>query len=204
MTMSRSPVIPFSLFALVLVVLWFGVWGFFGNVQETRARLSMLNREIEAEEEARATLEELSREIEERRDVVDELDRAVPPERDTASLIAIFEEAASVNGLVLEGLSMNEQERERERINVPQVTESEDGTGVARGPSYHSFQASLDIKGNYRSFRNFLFDLERSFPLMDVSQVSFAHEQGEAISLSDPTIDFSLILTSYYAATGTE
>src|SRR3989344_6372790 len=103
--MIRSPLFAGLAAVVLIAVLWFGVWPLYERVTASRAEIKNLEVSIEEEKAAMVRLEELVRRMEERKDDIAKLEAAIPGNKDLASLIAVFEEAASINGLQLKGIS---------------------------------------------------------------------------------------------------
>ena len=60
----------------------------------------------------------------------------------------------------------------------------------------------LGLIGKYDSFKDFMKDIEASFPLMDVSKITFSvggEKTGEEeVDLTNPILDIGLVLETYY------
>jgi Tfp pilus assembly protein PilO len=166
--MIRSPLFAGLLLVLLIAVLWFGLWPLYANVQSARGANKELERTITEEREATTRLEELVRRMEERKDDIAKLEAAIPESRDLAALIAVFEEAANINGLRLTA------------INFLKETADEDPAGEAGGSQvFAEAAAELELVGGYPALRTLLSDIERSFPLMDIRGMSFQPQDGD-------------------------
>ena len=186
----HSSLIAVLIIVITIPIIWFLVIPQWGDIGDLRARNGELEESIIEEREANIRLLELAEKIEARQEEVDNLEQTVGAERDVATLIAVYEEAASQNGLVLEGVSP--------------VDPLEGGEGEPLGPTgplFESFASSITLSGTYPAFRAFLVDVEHSFPLVDIGKVSFTldQEEGQAgVIGSNPPYAFEVLLTSYY------
>jgi len=183
--MSRSITINLLLAAIGLALLWLLTWPVFERVRELRASAKIIENEIAAEKEAITKLAELEREVGSHEDALDRLELAIPAKRDIASALAVFEEVANANGLVL---------------NAVQFTEESQPS--AKKPAVQVVNALLKLEGRYGSLQTFFEDVEETFPLMDVVSVSFLVPQKTGVeeeeTLINPILDITLSLETYY------
>ncbi len=184
-----------SLIAILLIVLmipavWFGVFPLWGEITAARAAVADLHSQIALERTANERLLALAESIEAREGAVASLEQTVPKERDVATLIAVFEEAASSNGLVLEGISMTDPVQGGEIVPLGPT-----------GDLFESIASQITLTGTYPAVRSFLVDVEHSFPLVDVGTITFQLEQEEGqqgVIGANPVYSFEVVLTSYY------
>ncbi len=187
--MSRSAIYTLIIYLLILLGVWFIVLPMFNDNQSLRASVERLNSEVVVEEEALAEIERQAEVLLEKEKELSEVELALPSERELSSIIAIFEEASASNGLILSSLNISEiQEDPREKSRSLLKTLTVD----------------IDITGRYSAFESFLKDIEKSFPIMDVSKISFntfkSVSSEDADALNNPVIEFSISIETYYQA----
>lgn len=192
--MSRSTYITFAVYLAVLIVVWLGVWPLWQDIQSARASVASLQAQVAHEEDVIGRLAELEQTISQSSERIAEIEEAIPSQRHTAEVIAVFEEAATSNGLSLSNIAIsNPAQRNTSR------TQDESSSSVL-----DSFSAHLELSGRYGAFASFLDQVETSFPLLDISTVSFSippltgsQEENEA-NLQNPVLEFSIGLQAYY------
>lgn len=182
----RSSLITALVVIIAIAIAWLGVWPLYQDVAGSRTAVDSLEQSVQAERDANARLERLAAEITERQDAVGALEEAVSKEKDSATLIAVYEEAAVVNGLLLNSIEMHDQER---------------GEGARpAGSAFESVASTIELAGTYPAFASFLTDVERSFPLVDIAHTSFSladESSPEGVS-ENPEYNFTVTLTSYH------
>lgn len=192
--------VKFLIFILVLLVGWFGVWGGWKKIRDLRASVSDLRETLAEEQEAVRKLAELTQLVKERSAEIAKLEIAVPPKRDLASLIAAFEEAASTNGLALASLDIFEAETGRALVETPSVAPD----GSPAPAIFNSVNARVGLSGRYPAFKTFLASLEKSFPLVDATDITVqppTEGGGTAGTASvNPSLNFTVTLEGYYLA----
>src|SRR3989344_3234396 len=160
----KSPLIALLVIVLLIPAIWFGIFPLWQDAADTREEIARLEEVVAREREANIRLLELAKRIEEKQEEVSNLEQTVSKEKDMATLIAVYEEAASQNGLVLEGVS-------------PQETDEGAETLGPTGPLFDSFASQITLSGTYPAFRSFMVDVEHSFPLVDMGEIAFTLNQ---------------------------
>jgi len=189
--MSGSKLTNLVLLVVLFLAIWFGVWPLLGSVNLLRAVIENRQELVDVEREAITKILSTQQELESRQEDLDKLSLAVPSERDIATPIAIFEEAAGANGLVLSGLDVIEPESDSSSRQT-RTTPSALG----------SFTANLQLTGRYGSITSFLENIESAFPLMEISNISFKINQefvqSSGSGAPNPVMNILLTLESYY------
>lgn len=186
--MSRTTTINLLLLIVGLALLWLLTWPLLGRTQELKATAKLKVAEIAAEREAVARLAELENKVESRKDALERLELALPAGRDIAAAVAIFEEMANVNGLVLRNVQLSE----------PAATK----TGSK--PMVEVLNVQLKLEGRYLALQNFLEDIETTFPLMDVVNISFlvppkaGSSEEEEDKFINPLLEITITLETYH------
>ena len=110
--MSNSRVTSLIIYTILLLAVWFVILPMFQDNQMLRSSISILNAEVGV---ARDVINEIKAQEEilsEKDEEIKKLELALPIKRELSSIIAIFEEAATFNGLVLTSLNVREEERD--------------------------------------------------------------------------------------------
>ena len=189
--MKKSTIINFSVYAVLLLVLWLGLRPLLADSGELKAVISALKTSVNEEKEKLNKLSSLIKEIDAKEEELKLLELAVPPQRDIASIIAILEEASVINGLSLNKIGI-----------VDEIPTNQPGIETKSSSVLGVFKASIELSGRYSSFRGFLKDMEKTFPLLDVSEVDFEFQEVEGLEIEldllNPQLDFNVNLETYY------
>lgn len=190
--MSRTAIINITIWIAVFLVIWFGVLPIYREMQPLKESVVNLGLSIEEEKEDIVTLKSLEEELENKTDQVDKLNLAIPTKRDVSVPVAVFEEASTINGLILVSVDVSDFEKD----NLTLKTKS--------SISLKALQVRLRLTGKYSSFRSFIGDVEKSFPFFEISQVLFRISSvelaDENANLSNPSLEFDVVLETYYKA----
>ena len=192
--MLQSPLLSALIFILILPIIWFGLIPLYGDASELRQKIAGLKEGIAAETELNATIDKLEAEISRRADTITKLEQSITPDKDPASFIAAAEEAASVNGLVLEDVTFEPASR-----STPTLAEEEE-TSQTSARSLGKMPVSITLVGNYPAIRAFVGDLEASLPLMDVTSIEFDEEAtpGSENEIMSGVFKVKIALNTYY------
>jgi len=182
----KSPLLGLLLLALVIPAVWFGIWPLWQKISIERAQAAELEQIVEAEKAANAKLIELAGQIASRQQDVETLEKSVSVNKDDATLIAVYEEAASNNGLVLTSIDFVDD------AQPASLTEGE----VATVSGLQITSSRITLEGSYTSIYSFLSDIEHSFPLVDIGEITF--EPLDEEETGDPEFTIEVLLTSYY------
>jgi Tfp pilus assembly protein PilO len=186
--MMHSPLFIVLIFLIAVAVAWLLVWPMWQDASLARADVDRLRAVVAQEKEANERLISLASQIAEREEDIIKLEQSISNGRDVATLIAVFEEAATLNGLVLDGVAFS------------QSGVAPEESLAAASSTLDAVSAELTMAGTYPSFRTFMGDIEQSFPLLDIANISMSHEEeGEGTAIgTNPRFTFTVMLTSYY------
>lgn len=187
--MTRSTYITTGVYLAALLVVWFFVWPFWQDIQTSRTTVEALEADVAHERQVVDRLTEIEETIAANPERIAQVERAIPASRDVASTIAIFEEASSNNGLSLADVNVTPPEETSTRQSKQRSV-------------LKSVSTQLKMSGRYGAFTSFLQDIETSFPLFDISTISFSNplragDEG-AQQLQNPVLDFTVGLQMYY------
>lgn len=190
--MPRVAIINLIIFLILVLIIWFGAWPGFQKMRVLNGAVDDINMKIAEEKQAIEEIKSLARSVDAKKDELEKVRIAIPPQRDTASIIAILEEAANTNGLALSSIEI---------LDPIDQGSSRGGEGQSKNTILNSFTVRSSLTGRYASFRSFLKDIEASFPLMDTSEVLFQtpkNQDLDNIDLKDPLFDLTLSFETYY------
>jgi len=188
--MSRTNIVNFIIYIVIIFLLWFVIRPLLVDSKVIRESIVILETSISQEKQAIEELKALRDLVNSNKENIDNLKLAIPEERDISALIVIFEEAAAINGLVLNRIDINEKE----------TTSLSASKGEA--PTTATVNVNLNLIGGYGQFKNFLDSMERSFPLVDITKINFdvpsRGELGRDVDPFNPILDFEVGLNTYY------
>jgi Tfp pilus assembly protein PilO len=126
-----------------------------------RSQITQVKAELDNQNKYVQQLKTIEQMMEEQKELVSKVDSALPSGPDTPSLLKLLDEISTQTGVTLEGINLQQgavgQGGEQEKVKV--------------------YSLGLNISGSYFAFKNFLFALERSARLVDVTQTDFSIRQ---------------------------
>lgn len=192
--MSRTTIINLIIYVIIFLLLWFGTWPFFKDTRDLKKSITDIKTNITEEKQAIEELNVLKDLVEANRENIESLKLAIPASRDISALLVIFEEASAINGLLLGSIDIGEDTSNQE-------TTKEAGTKTS---PVAVVNIKLNLIGNYGQFKNFLGSVEKSLPLMDISDITFKVSSNQKIGEEtddsfNPILDFDVNLNTYYS-----
>lgn len=189
--MSRISIINITIWMAVFLILWFAVLPFYQDIQPLKESVAGLENSVKEEKASLILLESLKEELELREEEINKLNLAIPTQRDVATPVAVFEEASTINGLILISIDVSDLEEER-------------GSKKLLSSVLNALEIRIKMSGTYSSFEKFIEDVEKSFPLLEISQISFrilpAELSGQTGNLLNPSMEFDVVFETYYKA----
>ncbi len=154
-------------------------------------RMSFLNSEIERhhqflqqKQELNIKVNQLKQNYEAQKENIKKIGYALPEGKDIPNLIVQFEALASENGLILEGLSFDTKQSEKD-------SESK--------KAYKVLNVSLSLTGSYASLKDFLKSSESNVRIMDINSIGFSAVAVErTLETSENMFTFDIELQTYY------
>jgi Tfp pilus assembly protein PilO len=159
--MPKIFVIGVCLF-LTIVLGIFLLWPKYQDLSELKLEIFKKKLEIQSQEDYLLNLQEASRKLEERQNVLAKIDSALPPDSSLPVLFNFFQKASSESGLVLGDFGKIAISPE-EKLSPREIT------------------LNLFLSGPYPAFKNFLYALENSARLIEVENISFSTPLEEDI-----------------------
>lgn len=158
--MSRNILTIFFIFFTIIFGFFF-LWPKFQEFRASQANLKEKEIELQGKGEFFIDLKEISQKIKEYQEPLSKINTALPPEPSLVNLFDFLQNLSSRYGLIIkkiDSLGTNPSS------DFPQLKES---------------LISLEVSGDYPSFKNFLSLLEESARLIEVENVSFSSSSGE-------------------------
>ena len=156
------------LFPLILLAVSIGIFAVFINpfykqeIQPTRVQIAQLDEALNNAKRIQAERDAL---LEKFRTISDEdlerIKRLLPDNVDSVRLILEIDRIASQYGVIIKGIRVSDTS-----------DEGRGGLGPREKP-YGTIGLNLAFIGSYDSFRNLVFDLERSLRIVDITTLSF-------------------------------
>jgi Tfp pilus assembly protein PilO len=110
------------------------------------------------------------------RDALVKINSALPETLEVAPLLSFFQEKSLENGLILESLSQVEE--------TPSYQKKEKKEKKGAQPKLKEAGFSLNLKGGFPSFENFLRSLETSARMFEVERVTLKAAKGGILEIS--------------------
>jgi Tfp pilus assembly protein PilO len=146
--------------------------------QETKESLQRASGELQSHRDYQSKLETIKNELDRKEELVAKVISALPDEADIPSFLNFLDSAAGSSGVSIESISWQETDAPRQK--------TEAGVPKERTKSY---TVNLNFSASYFAFKNFLYTLESSARLIEVSRVDF-----QTSDLPEEPITFTTVL----------
>lgn len=162
--MPRLATISICLF-LTLILALFLIWPKYQDLRSLRIKIKTKETERQYQEEYFSNLNKIYEELRQYETEISKIDSVLPREPSIPSLLNFLEKASTQNGLVFKELgSFSIIPPKEGRIK--------------------EIYLDFSVSGSYSFFKNFLNTLEKSAKIIEVENISFSFEEGEAFSYS--------------------
>ncbi len=197
--MNKKLVITLISFLAAILLVFVFIEPLWNSVKGLRSDIAGQNQEIEKIEELLVKVNKLEQEYQELNDDAEKISLALPKEKDLAYLLTQFETLASSNGLLLESISLEEQDVSQDIRQPPLGSSSQGSSKIEALINAPSLSLQVRLSGSYESFKGYLSFLEDNVRLMDVQSIGFTSQGDKKGSeLADLGIfDFDLAVAVY-------
>lgn len=157
MEIDRPITITIIIFTIILLIYFFVVPKYY-EFRDFQVKLATVEAEYNGKFAYYAEVSKIFRELEDNKEIIGKVVNAIPLKPQLADLIYFFQQKGTESGLIVKNIFLT-------RIS-PVTSES----------SIKEIVFSLDLLGNYQSFKNFLYLMESSSRLFEISNVSFGSQ----------------------------
>lgn len=154
----------------------------YNQYKETRISLEKAKTELEGHRDYQKKLEETNNILAQKSTIMDKVNSALPDEVDMASFLNFLDETAKASGSSIENVSWQESSPTKARGR----NETEQ--------RIKNYNINLDFSASYFAFKNFLYTIESSARLVDISSISFDVPESMEKAIFFKT---SFIISSY-------
>ncbi|MBI2050085.1 MAG: type 4a pilus biogenesis protein PilO [Candidatus Staskawiczbacteria bacterium] len=157
MQLDRPITIAVVIFIIILLMYFFLVPKYY-EFRDFQIKLGKAEAEYNGKFAYYSEIGRVFRELENRREFLDKVENAIPTKPQLADLIYFFQQKSTESGLIVKDIILTK---------ISPVTPESD---------IREISFSLDVLGNYQSFKNFLSFIENSSRLFEVSNVTFGSQ----------------------------
>jgi Tfp pilus assembly protein PilO len=168
MEIDRPTAIAIILFVVLVLILYL-VIPKFKEFKTVQTELGNIQTEFDAKYAYYAEVNRVYRELENYKDSLDKVETAIPAKASFGPIIYFFQKKSAENGLIIKGLFLTKVSLQNPESDIKEIV------------------FSLDLLGNYRALKNFLYSLEKSARLFEVTNISFASQIPSVGPLQIPT-----------------
>ncbi len=155
--------------SIITILLFLGAIGLISSFvlpkyqegQALQQKIIQARQELQVKDEYITSLYDLSSELEKHKEEMAKIDTALPSEPSLPVLFNFFQQVSAQNGLILKNITVN-------------VTPNSEDSEI------QEIDIQLSVIGSYSSFKNFLFNLEKSARLFEVENISFSLGEEES------------------------
>ena len=188
--MNKSYII--LLIVLMLgIISWFLLWPAIQDISKSSQSLNDWQAKLADAQAAKNNLASLQDKYRSLQNKIDQLDQALPAQKDLPGLLVQIDSLAAQSGLVLNS------------VNFTSLSPASSDNGIASvqassALAMKTMKVSLTLSGNYTGLKNFLVALENNLRLSDVNSTSLTVESaGAAAGVSGKmNIEFSIYFKS--------
>ncbi|MBI3631616.1 MAG: type 4a pilus biogenesis protein PilO [Candidatus Staskawiczbacteria bacterium] len=163
MEIDRPITIAVIIFIIILL-LYFFVAPKYYEFRDFQVKLSEAEAEYNGKFAYYSQVSKIFRELEDRKEVLDKINNAIPPKPQLADLIYFFQQKGTESGLIVKNIILTKLSPETSENGIKEIV------------------FSIEVLGNYQSFKNFLSLLEGSSRLFNVGNVSFGLQTADQTS----------------------
>jgi len=165
----KTSYIIFFMVLMLGIIGWFLIWPAVQDISQLSQSVNDWQSQLADAKAAKQGLAKLQGEFNRLKSKADQIDNALPSEKDLPDLLVQAEALASQSGLVLGSISFTSQQQP----SLPPGTEAPEEAAPAK-----ILQVTLSLDGNYTGLKNFLTALENNLRVSDVSSISFLGESS--------------------------
>jgi Tfp pilus assembly protein PilO len=169
MQIDRPIAIASTLFIILLMV-FFLVMPEYNKFVKLQAELGQKTAQYRAQVDYYAAIAKTYEDLQARQDDVNKIDDALPQDPALGKLIYFLQETGKENGLTVKDVFLS-------KLSTSNVQ-------VGAANSVKDLVLSMDLSGDYASLLNFIFFLEKSSRIFEVSSISFDSSTGPPYNFS--------------------
>lgn len=189
---SASSQTGLAILLLIVIILaggWFALKPAFGNYKTAKSNLSATESRLEEKKQAQQSIEKLIADYDSNQQKIEILQSTLPKDLETPQILAMLESLSLQNGLIVEAITISDEEltklTQNQSIPTPVETQSNPGEVL------HTASIGVDLTGSQESFRIWLSALEKNLRLFDIQLLSTSVGNGGDIA-------FKVQLSVYY------
>jgi len=169
MQIDRPIAIASTLFVILLVI-FFLVMPEYGTFVRLQTELGEKIAQYDAQAGYYSAIAKTYEELQARQDDVNKIDDALPQDPALGKLIYFLQETAKENGLTVKDVFLS-------KLSTSNIQ-------VSATNSVKDLVLSMDLSGDYPSLLNFIFFLEKSSRIFEISSISFDSTSGPPYGFS--------------------
>ncbi|OGZ71405.1 MAG: hypothetical protein A2904_01920 [Candidatus Staskawiczbacteria bacterium RIFCSPLOWO2_01_FULL_33_9] len=167
MEIDRPITIAIIIFIIIFLTYFFVVPKYY-EFRDLQVKLGNAEAEYNGKFTYYSEISRIFRELENHKEVLDKVDNAIPQKPQLADLMYFFQQKSTESGLIMKNILLTKISPVTSESSIKEIT------------------FSLDLLGNYQSFKNFLYLMEHSSRLFEVSSILFG-SQTASESPQSPT-----------------
>ena len=186
--------IPFLILADAIVIgllIFLLIFPNYKKMEDINNKMISSGKTLEEEQEILNNLKEMREEYQQVKDDMEKINMVLPQGEEIPELLVQLEAMVLDAGLFCESIKPISTEEE-----VASITESQDQEGAKETVSYRPLDISVELTGNYKSFKRYLDNLEKNIRILNITSITIVkpdfEEGGENL------FDFALELKTYY------
>jgi len=157
MKIDRPITIAVIIFIIILLMYFFVVPKYH-EFRDFQVKLGKAEAEYNGKFAYFSEVSKIFRQLEDRQESLEKVENAVPPKSQLADLVYFFQQKGTVSGLIVKNILLTKI------------------SGLTSESTVQEIIFSLEVMGNYQSFKNFLSSLENSSRLFEVGNISFGSQ----------------------------
>lgn len=172
---------------LALIVFFSMLWPTFTSINELNKKITQERAQYESQNQAVQVAQSIISQYKSLVSVSQTISLSIPKDTEIQNLIAQINNISAQSGLLLQSIGFEEV-----GLNAPVNSKS-----IIE--NYKTLQLSINLTGNYDSFKTWLSAVENNIRLMDVGAISFAGLSTSSKSASDSSLfNFKVTVNVYY------
>lgn len=172
---QKIPIAAAALFVLFLLVAVFLVWPKYQEVSRLSQKVEEGNKELQKKESQSLEIKDMKNKLDGYEKELDKINTALPSDFCAPSFFKFIQDTASQSGVVLGSVGgvFSDSSEKSNKKGGDASQEKEEGLREAG--------TSINVSGSYSAIKNFLFALEKSARIIEISQISFSSSGEEHI-----------------------
>ncbi len=197
--MTNKLILPIIIFVVTLAGIFFWLVPLYQNWSLEKDELALIEEQIEQLKQATAKVGSFN--VDQHFQELTKLNQAMPVGIGDQDLLVTLEGLALNNGLLLNSVNVNEvKDAKQELLSLQGANGAPAGAALGAGTNkrYKKITVSLDLLGDYTSFKGFLKGCEQNVRVFNLKEVKITNGDSSGSAPSGNTFKFLVDIETYY------